>query len=239
VDGALRPATLGLLALAGAAALWAGPAAAREERVVAIGSVELTVALADGDCFFDPEQPADRALMDQLEAATGPAFVPLLAFGACDRIAGWRTGDPPALRRFGYVMIAETHLEPVFGFDQPALADAIAKALADQGVADYRADIARLAADLEAAWTAVPPGGKRDLGVVHRDRYGPVQAAVLSVAGPDGRAFPRIMLHQSVLLHGKVLSVVALRDYRDQESIFEAYGDLSAVVEATAARNAE
>ena len=56
------------------------------------------------------------------------------------------------------------------------------------------------------------------------------------MAGAAGPA-PRVMLHQSILVAGKVLSVVAARDYRDSESIFEAYGDLSAVVEATAARN--
>lgn len=233
----LRPTTLVALALAVAIAVSAGPAAAREDRVVTIGDVELTVALADGDCFFDPDQPADQGLMEQLKLATGPAFVPLLAFGDCERIPGWRNGDPPSLHRFGYFMIAETHLEPVFAFDQATLADAIAQALADRGVTDYKADIARLADDLAKIWTTLPAGGKQELGIVHRDRYGPVLATVLSVAGSDGTPFPRVMLHQSVLLHGKVLSVVALRDYRDSESIFDAYGDLSAVVEATAARN--
>lgn len=212
------------------------PAEAREQRIVAIGGHELTVALADGDCFFDTEQPADQGLIDQLSIATGTAFIPLLAFGGCDAITGWRTGNPPTLPRFGYVMIAEAHLEPVFAFDQPVLAQAIGQALADRGAVDYRADISRLDADIQRVWPTLPAGGKQEIGIVHRDRYGPVLATILSVAG-KGKPTPRLMLHQSILVTGKVLSVVAARDYRDSESIFEAYGDLSAVVEATAARN--
>lgn len=233
----LHPTALAALALAGAISLSAGPAAAREERVVTIGVVELTVALADGDCFFDPDQQVDRGLLDQLSTATGPEFIPLLAFGACDAIPEWRTGKRAALQRFGYVMIAEAHLEPVFAFDQKTLAEAITQALADRGATDYRADIAKLAGDLEATWRKLPPGGRQELGILHRDRYGPVLATVLGVPGGDGTTTPRVMLHQSVLLAGKVLNIVAARDYRDQESVFEAYGDLSAVVEATAARN--
>lgn len=230
-------ATLWMLLLVCTLSARPGPALAREERVVAIAGHELTVAVADGDCFFDPEQPADRGLVDQLAAATGAEFIPLLAFGACDTMAGWRNGNPATLPRFGYVMIAGAHLEPVFAFDQAALAEAIAQALTGNGATDYRADIVRLADDLERVWPALPPGGKRELGIVHRDRYGPVLATVLSVPAASGPPTPRVMLHQSVLIAGKVLSVVAARDYRDSESIFEAYGDLSAVVEATASRN--
>lgn len=232
-----RPSTRRLLAVACALTLWACPADAREARVVAIGGHELTVALATGDCFFDPDQPADRGLIEQLGAAIGSEFVPLLAFGGCDAITGWRAGDPPALPRFGYVMIAEMHLEPVFDFDQPALADAIAQALADRGTTDYRADIGRLSADLERIWPTLAAGGKQEIGIVHRDRYGPVLATVLSVPSAEGAPTPRVMLHQSIMVAGKVLNVVAARGYRDSESIFEAYGDLSAMVEATSARN--
>lgn len=247
-----RRPTLGVLTVAGVLTAWGpAPAEAREQRVVAIGGHELAIALADGDCFFDADQPADRGLIDQLPAATGAEFIPLLAFGGCNALAGWRAGDPPVLPRFGYVMIAEAHLESVFAFDQATLADAIAQALADRGAVDYRADIGRLAADLERVWPALPAGGKQELGIVHRDRHGPVLASVLSVPGPGasgtsasgtsasggGAPTPRVMLHQSVLVAGKLLNVVAARDYRDSESIFEAYGDLSAVVEATTTRN--
>ena len=233
----LHRLTLGVLAVGGAlAALGPAPAVSREQRIVAIGGHELTIALADGDCFFDADQPADRRLIDELSVATGEAFIPLLAFGGCDTIAGWRAGKPPTLPRFGYVMIAEKHLEPVFAFDQPAFATAIAQALADSGTADYRADIAKLAAEIDRVWPTLPAGGRQEIGIVHRDRYGPVLATVLSVPG-GARPAPRVMLHLSILVAGKVLSVVAARDYRDSESIFEAYGDLSAVVEATAARN--
>lgn len=232
-----RRLTLGVLAVGAAlAAFGPQPAGAREQRIVAIGGLELTVALADGDCFFDPDQPADHGLLEQLSTATGSEFIPLLAFAGCDAIPGWRAGNPPALPRFGYVMIAQAHLEPVFAFDQPTLAQAIAQALADSGVTDYRADIARLAADIDKAWPALPPGGRQEIGIVHRDRFGPILATVLSVPG-KGKPTPRLMVHQSILVAGKVLSVVAARDYRDSESVFEAYGDLSAVVEATAARN--
>ncbi len=233
----LRRLAPGILAVGVAlATLTPVPADAREQRIVAIGGLELTVALADGDCFLDPDQPADRTLIEQLGSATGSEFIPLVAFGGCDAIAGWRAGSAPTLTRLGYVMIAEKHLEPVFAFDQQAFGQAIAQALADSGVTDYRADISRLAGDFERIWPSLPAGGKQELGIVHRDRHGPVLATVLSVPGA-GRPTPRLMLYQSILVRGKVLSVVATRNYRDSESIFETYGDLSAVVEATAARN--
>ena len=56
------------------------PAEAREGRVVAIGSHELTVALADGDCFFDADRPEDRRLIDQISGSLGDKIVLLLAF---------------------------------------------------------------------------------------------------------------------------------------------------------------
>lgn len=232
-----RSSAFAVLVLAALACAWPGPAQAREERIVAIGGHELTIALADGDCFFDPDLPADSRLLGELSAATGPQFIPLVAFGACDALTGWRAGSRGPLQRFGYVMIAEAHLEPVFAFDQPALGEAIAQALADRGAADYKADIARLATDIERVWKDLPPGGRQELGILHRDRFGPVLATVLAVPAGNGGSAPRVMLHQSVLVAGKVLSVVAAREYRDSESIFEAYGDLSAVVEATASRN--
>ncbi|MBI1189007.1 MAG: hypothetical protein GC206_17005 [Alphaproteobacteria bacterium] len=225
----------GLLALA--LTLLVSPASAREDRTIAIGGHEMTIALADGDCFFDADLPADKPLLDQLSTATGDQFVLLVAFGNCETIAGWRTGTPATISRFGYMMIAGTHLEPVFAFGQPVLNDAIAQALADRGVPDYKADIVKLAADLEAAWKVLPPGGRHELGILHRDRFGPTLATLLSVPGAGGQATPRVMLHQSVLVAGKVVSIVSARDYQDAETVFEAYGDLSAVVEATAARN--
>lgn len=233
-----RPATLALvLSILAVSPLAIVPAEAREERVVAIAGHEMRIALADGDCFFDPDQPGDRGLLDQLSAASGGEFVVLLAFSGCGAIEGWRTGKPKALPRFGYVMMAEAHLEPVFAFDQPTLAEAISSTLKERGVRDYRADAARLARDLEAAWKTLAPGGRKELGIVHRDRYGPVQATVLAAPVTGGKTAPRVMLHQSLLVSGKVISLVAARDYKDVESIFDAYGDLSAVAEATASRN--
>lgn len=232
-----RPLVLAFVMSVLTAPLLPGPAVAREERVVTIADREMRIALADGDCFFDPDRPADRGLLDQLSAASGGEFVVLLAFSGCQAIDGWRTGKPKALPRFGYVMIAEAHLEPVFAFDQPALAEAISNALKERKVTDYRADVARLARDLEAAWKTLAPGGRKELGVVHRDRYGPVQATVLAAPAAGGKTAPRVMLHQSLLVSGKVISLVAARDYKDVETIFDAYGDLSAVAEATASRN--
>ncbi len=204
---------------------------------MAIGGHEMTVALPDGDCFFDPQHPADGRLIGELAAAAGDRFIVLLAFADCRTIEGWRTGTPATMPRFGYVMIAEAHLESVFAFDQAALAQAISQALADQGATDYKADIARLAADFERVWAGLPPAGSRELGIVHRDRFGPVLATALSVAGAGNTRFPRVMLHQSILAAGKVINIVAARDYRDSETIFDAYGDLSALAEATASRN--
>ncbi len=210
---------------------------ARESRVVAIAGHEMTVALPDGDCFFDPQTPADGRLIDDLSSAAGDRFVMLLAFADCRTIEGWRTGAPATMPRFGYVMIAQAHLESVFAFDQAALAQAIGKALADEGTVDYKADIARLAGDLERVWPQLPPAGSRQLGILHRDRFGPVLATAASVAGAGTTRFPRVMLHQSILASGKVITVVAARDYRNSETIFDAYGDLSALAEATASRN--
>ncbi|HEY9568364.1 MAG TPA: hypothetical protein VIR38_09765 [Thalassobaculum sp.] len=216
----------------------AGQAEAREERVVAIGEREMRIALGGGDCFFDADQPAGRELLDQLTATSGGRFVVLLAFSGCEAIDGWRRDHRRALPRFGYVMIAETHLEPVFDFDQQTLSDAISQALKQHGVTDYRSDMARLARDLEAAWTTLGPGGRMELGIVHRDRYGPVQATVLAVPSGDGLGIvPRVMLHQSLMASGKVISVVAVRDYETVETVFDTYGDLSKAVEATASRN--
>ncbi|MEQ8398175.1 hypothetical protein [Thalassobaculum sp.] len=228
----LPPSLAVALALA-----FTSPAEAREERVVAIGSHELKVALADGDCFFDAEQPGDRHLIDQVAAGLGGKVVLLVAFADCGTLEGWRTGTPSTVSRFGYVMIADAHLEPVFAFDQAALADAITKALDDLKTQDYRADINRLAADIDRIWPTLPAGGQQELGIVHRDRFGPVLATVLSVAGPSGPPVPRLQLRQSVLVAGKVLGVAATRDYTNAETVFDVYGDLSAVVEATSARN--
>jgi len=220
------------------ASLLSGRAEAREERVVAIADREMRIALAGDDCFFDRDHPQDRGVLDQLAAAAGGEFVVLLAYTGCRTLDGRRAGGPPTLARLGYVMIAETHLEPVFAFDQPALAAAISGALKDRAVKDYQADVARLARDLEAAWKTLAPGGRKELGIVHRDRYGPVLATVLAVPATAGRkAAPRVMLHQSLMVSGKVLSFVAARDYQNVETIFDAYGDLSAVIDATASRN--
>lgn len=210
---------------------------AREDRVVAIGGHELTVALADGDCFFDPDRPGDRRLIDQLSVGVGSQSVLLLAFAGCRTMQGWRAGVPATLPRFGYVTIAETHLEPVFAFDQATLATAISNALADLKTPDYRADITRLARDLEAIWPGLPSGGQYELGIAHRDRFGPVLASILNVAGPGGRPTPRVMLQQSVLVAGKVLGIAFARDYVNTDTVFDVYGDLSAMVEATVARN--
>lgn len=212
-------------------------AAAAEQRVVAIGGREMRVALPDGECFFDSDRTPDRGLVDQLGAASGGDFVVLLAFTGCRLLDAWRRGDAGGLSRLGYFMIADAHLEPVFAFDQPTLAEAISRALQERGVTDYRANVAHLARDLEAAWKTLPAGGRRELGIVHRDRYGPVEANVLAVPGAGGRTMPRVMLHQTLVLAGKVISVVAARDYRTVESIFDTYGDLSATVEATSSRN--
>ena len=116
-------------------------------------------------------------------------------------------------------------------------AAAITKALDDLKTLDYRADINRLATDIERIWPALPPGGQQELGIVHRDRFGPVLATVLSVPSAAGPPTPRLQLRQSVLAAGKVLGIVATRDYTNAETVFDVYGDLSAVVEATAARN--
>ncbi|EDP64675.1 hypothetical protein BAL199_04424 [alpha proteobacterium BAL199] len=213
------------------------PAEAREGRVVAIGSHELTVALADGDCFFDADHPEDRRLIDQISGSLGDKIVLLLAFAECGTLEGRRTGTPSTVSRFGYVMIADAHLESVFAFDQATLAAAITKALDDLKTLDYRADINRLATDIERIWPALPPGGQQELGIVHRDRFGPVLATVLSVPSAAGPPTPRLQLRQSVLAAGKVLGIVATRDYTNAETVFDVYGDLSAVVEATAARN--
>lgn len=233
----LRPAALALALHAAAVLAVPQQAAAREERVVAIGGREMRIALADGDCFFDADRSPDRGLVEQLGAASGGEFVVLLAFTGCQALDGWRRGTPASLARLGYFMIAETHLEPVFEFDQPTLAAAISQALRDRGVTDYRADAARMARDLEAAWKALSPGSRKELGIIHRDRYGPVEANVLAVPAAGNRKVPRVMLHQTLVVAGKVLSVVAARDYKDVESIFDTYGDLSATVEATASRN--
>ena len=227
-----------LLAL-GVASLLAGPVAAeaREQRVIAIAGHEMTVALPEGDCFLDSDLAGDRKRVEAIAAGAGDGLVLLLAFADCPTIEGWRAGGPAAMPRFGYVTIAEAHLEEVFAFDQAALAQAISQALADRGTADYRADIVRMAADLERLWPSLPPAGRRDLGIVHRDRFGPVLATLVNVPATDGKPFPRVVLHQSILAAGKVINVVATRDYRDSETIFDAYGDLSALAEATAASN--
>lgn len=227
-----------ILTLAIALTLARIPAAeAREDRVVAIGGHELTVALAGGDCFFDPDRPPDQRLLDQLSAGLGTQSVLLLAFADCQTMQGWRTGVPAALTRFGYVSIAEAHLEPVFAFDQKTLAEAITNALNDLKTPDYRADITRLAGDLERIWPGLPSGGQQELGIAHRDRFGPILATVLNVAGPGGRPTPRVMLQQSVLVAGKVLGIAVARDYVNTDTVFDVYGDLSAMVEATVARN--
>jgi len=229
-------AVLGMVAIALVIAT-VGPASARDERKVAIGGHEMVLAAAGDDCFLDFEQPADRALTDRLSKALGDAAVVLLVFADCRTLEGWRSGVRPILTRFGYLTIAEVHLEPVFAFDQDTLAAAIEDALKARGAIDYRADIGRLAADLETAWASLPAGGRHDLGIAHRDRSGPIQASVLSVVPPDGPPIARIMLQQSVLVAGKVLNVVATRDYANPDSVFDTYGDLLSAVEATAARN--
>lgn len=212
-------------------------AEARDDRKVTIGGRELTIALADGDCFFDPDIPADRKQIDGFAATAGDGVVLLLAYAECKAMEASRKASAPGFARFGYVTIAETHLEPVFAFTQADLADAIAKALADEGVVDYRADINKLAGDLERVRATLPPGGVQQLGVVHRDRFGPVITSVLNIAPKGKPPVARVMLHQSIMLNGKVLNVVAARTYKDPDAIFDTYGDLSAVVEATAARN--
>lgn len=215
----------------------AGAVSARDERVVAIGDHEMILATAGDDCFLDPGQPADQALTERLAKALGDEAVLLLVFADCRTLEGWRSGVRPILARFGYLTIAEVHLEPVFAFDQQALATAIEDALKARGAIDYRADIGRLAADLETALSSLPAGGRHDLGIAHRDRFGPVQASVLSVVAPDGPPIARTMLQQSVLVAGKVLNVVATRDYDNADTVFDTYGDLSSAVEATVSRN--